>query len=63
MFEHSGVDPGNALVIDDSADNLDRAVSVGAATCRVSAAAPAASGSSHRVISSLAGLPELLDMS
>ena len=58
MFEHAGVDPAACLVVDDKAEFLAAAASMGARTVQVSRVAPAPAGSF--VIEGLAALPPLL---
>ena len=57
VFAHAGVDPANALVVDDSASRLAVAAPTGART--VLCGRPAEASSRHEQIS---GLPELLQV-
>jgi FMN phosphatase YigB (HAD superfamily) len=58
VFEHAGVDPDHALVVDDSAQALERAKAAGAATVHV--ARDGGGPGEHPAIGSLAELPSLL---
>jgi len=59
LFNHSGVNPNNALVVDDTPQCLAWAGSLGATTCLVSTS-PSPSNHTDLVISKLSELPVIL---
>jgi HAD superfamily hydrolase (TIGR01509 family) len=59
VFEHAGIDPARALVVDDKAEFLDHAASLGARTVHVSAGE---SSDTHQRIAALAELSSLLNL-
>ncbi len=61
LFADVGVEPAAALVVDDSEEQLSFAAEAGARTVLVSAEPPATPGA-HAVITSLAGLPSILNL-
>jgi HAD superfamily hydrolase (TIGR01509 family) len=60
IFEHAGVDPAGAIVVDDAPHVLDWARSLGAHTVLVMSRGPY-SGDAHHPIERLADLPALVD--
>lgn len=61
MFEHSGKDPAESMVVDDKEQNLEFAASLGARTCLISRDQPEQITSDRLVISSLADLPRAIE--
>jgi len=60
IFDHAGVAPNHALVVDDKLHNLAWAASLGAITCLVSAS-PHGGAEADFIIPSLADLPAALE--
>ncbi len=61
MFRDSGVDPREAVVVDNEPDFLDRAAATDATTFQVAPGGVASDGSGHRVIGALSELPAAVE--
>ena len=59
LFDHAGISPGKAMVVDDKPQYLEWAAGLGAATCLVSPS-PHYEGKATLAVSSLAELPAAL---